>query len=146
MTKKPIDELDLDLEDLEEVEETVTPMPDVAKVAKQPKEPKEPKQPKEPRIGEGQIGVADIAAMLGVPGRELRAYLRKNGFRDVKSDQKGKTYVWTKGSEEAQAIIDGFKAAKASPRVTTEKTKKPANKATKPAVVLEDLDLEDEEE
>jgi hypothetical protein len=56
------------------------------------------------------------------------------------STEKGKTYVWEKGSKEVQEIIDAYKAAKAAPKPKKEKA---VVEATAPAETVEPLDLDD---
>ena len=116
-----------------------------APAGKKEKKEKAEKTPKEPKIGANQVGVAGIAEQLGITGRELRMFLRKN-FRDMTSD-KGKTYVWDKDSKDVQAIIDAFKAKKAEPRKKAEKVSKVDAAEVAPAQAptenLDDINLED---
>ena len=124
---------DLDELEIDEMEQELT----AATEKKAPKEKKE-KAPREAKIGANQIGAAGLAEQLGITGRDLRIFLRKH-FRDMTTD-KGKTYVWEKGSAELQAIIDAYKAAKAAPRPKKEKA---VAEATAPAETVEPLDLDD---
>lgn len=67
-------------------------------------------------LNENEVGVAYIAEALGIEGREVRAFLRKN-YRDMNAE-KGQRYRWEKGSAELQSIIDNFKAEKANKAAT----------------------------
>lgn len=113
------------------------------------KKEKKEKAPREPKIGENQIGASGIAEILGIAPRELRMFLRKH-FRDM-STEKGKTYVWDKGSKEVQEIVDAYKQYKATPRKKAEPkeekdtTKKANQPAQVPVVDLNDIDLDDED-
>ena len=124
------------VEDLDELE--VDEMEQELTAATEKKAPKEKKAPREVKIGANQIGAAGLAEQLGITGRDLRIFLRKH-FRDMTTD-KGKTYVWEKGSKELQEIIDAYKAAKAAPRPKKEKA---VAEATAPAETVEPLDLDD---
>lgn len=128
-----------------ELDEMETELKEATAAPAGKKEKKEPKTPKEPKIGANQIGVAGIAEQLGITGRELRMFLRKN-FRDMTSD-KGKTYAWDKDSKDVQAIIDAFKAKKAEPRKKAEKVSKVDAAEVAPAQAptenLDDIDLAD---
>lgn len=124
-----LDELEVDEMEQELIEATSK---------KAPKGEKKGKAPRAAKIGPNQIGAAALAEQLGTTGRELRVFLRKH-FRDMSTD-KGKTYVWERGSKEVQKIIDAYKAAKAAPR--TKKEKAPAAPAA-PAAPVEPIDLDD---
>lgn len=124
-----LDELEVDEMEQELIEATSK---------KAPKGEKKEKAPRAAKIGPNQIGAAALAEQLGTTGRELRVFLRKH-FRDMSTD-KGKTYVWERGSKEVQKIIDAYKAAKAAPR--TKKEKAPAAPAA-PAAPVEPIDLDD---
>ena len=113
-----MDELEvLQTSEVDEMEQELTEATEV-KTKKAKKESGE-KKAREPKIAANQIGVSELAGTLGTTGRELRMFLRKH-FRDMNSD-KGKTYVWGRGSKELQDIIDAYKAAKAAPRKRAEK-------------------------
>jgi len=124
-----LDELEVDEMEQELIEATSK---------KAPKGEKKEKAPRKAIIGPNQIGTAALAEQLGTTGRELRIFLRKH-FRDMSTD-KGKTYVWEKGSKEVQEIIDAYKAAKAAPK--TKKEKAPAAPAA-PVEPVETIDLDD---
>lgn len=124
-----LDELEVDEMEQELIEATSK---------KAPKGEKKGKAPRAAKIGPNQIGAAALAEQLGTTGRELRVFLRKH-FRDMSTD-KGKTYVWERGSKEVQEIIDAYKAAKAAPR--TKKEKAPAAPAA-PAALVKPIDLDD---
>lgn len=136
-----LDELEVDEMEQELIEATSK---------KAPKGEKKGKAPREAKIGPNQIGAAALAEQLGTTGRELRVFLRKH-FRDMSTD-KGKTYVWEKGSKEVQEIIDAYKAAKAAPRTKKEKAPTKAAAPTTPAapaapvepIDLDDLDFEED--
>ena len=125
---------DLDELEVDEMEQELT----AATEKKAPKGEKKEKAPREAKIGPTQIGAAALAEQLGITGRDLRIFLRKH-FRDMNTE-KGKTYVWEKGSKELQEIIDAYKAAKAAPRPKKEKA---VAEATAPAETVEPLDLDD---
>ncbi len=125
---------DLDELEVDEMEQELTE----ATSKKAPKGEKKEKAPREAKIGPTQIGAAALAEQLGTTGRDLRIFLRKH-FRDM-STEKGKTYVWEKGSKEVQEIIDAYKAAKAAPKPKKEKA---VVEATAPAETVEPLDLDD---
>jgi hypothetical protein len=129
------------VEDLDELE--VDEMEQELTEATSKKEPKG-KGKREAKIGPNQIGAAALAEQLGTTGRELRIFLRKH-FRDMSTD-KGKTYVWERGSKEVQEIIDAYKAAKAAPKPKKEKapTKAAAPVETVEPIDLDDLDLEED--
>jgi len=124
-----LDELEVDEMEQELIEATSK---------KDTKGEKKGKAPREEKIGPNQIGTAALAEQLGTTGRELRIFLRKH-FRDMSTD-KGKTYVWEKGSKEVQEIIDAYKAAKAAPKPKKEKA---PTKAAAPVETVEPLDLDD---
>lgn len=126
----------VEVDDLDEMEQ------EIGEATKEVKT-KKAKAPHEPVIGDGMIGVAGLAEQLGITGRELRMFLRKH-FRDMTAD-KGKTYVWTKGSKEVQEITDAFKAYKAAPHKKTEKAEPATEDATTETVKpidLDDIDLD----
>lgn len=125
---------DLDELEVDEMEQELT----AATEKKAPKGEKKEKAPREAKIGPTQIGAAALAEQLGITGRDLRIFLRKH-FRDMNTE-KGKTYVWEKGSKELQEIIDAYKAAKAAPKPKKEKA---VAEATAPAETVEPLDLDD---
>lgn len=125
---------DLDELEVDEMEQELTE----ATSKKTPKGEKKGKAPREPKIGPNQIGAAALAEQLGTTGRELRIFLRKH-FRDMSTD-KGKTYVWERGSKEVQEIIDAYKAAKAAPRTKKEKA---LAEAPAPVELVEPIDLDD---
>ena len=112
------------------------------------------KKAKEPKINTNQIGTSGLAEMLGTTPRDLRAFLRKH-FRNMETE-KGKTYVWEKGSKELQEVIDAYKAKKTEPKAPKAPKEKAevADKPTQqdapvtvtpptPIIDLEDIDLED---
>ena len=131
---------DLDELEVDEMEQELTE----ATSKKAPKGGKKEKAPREAKIGPNQIGAAALAEQLGTTGRDLRIFLRKH-FRDM-STEKGKTYVWEKGSKEVQEIIDAYKAAKAAPKPEKEKapTEAAAPVETAELIDLDDLDLEED--
>ena len=102
---------------------------------------KAPKGKREAKIGPNQIGAAALAEQLGTTGRELRIFLRKH-FRDMSTD-KGKTYVWERGSKEVQEIIDAYKAAKAAKAAPKPKKEEAPTKAAAPVETVEPIDLDD---
>lgn len=128
---------DLDELEVDEMEQELTE----ATSKKAPKGEKKGKAPREAKIGPNQIGAAALAEQLGTTGRELRIFLRKH-FRDMSTD-KGKTYVWEKGSKEVQEIIDAYKAAKAAPRTKKEKVLAEATTPAAPVEPVEPIDLDD---
>lgn len=127
-----LDELEVDEMEQELIEATSK---------KDTKGEKKEKAPRGPKIGPNQIGTAALAEQLGTTGRELRMFLRKH-FRDMSTD-KGKTYVWERGSEEVQKIIDAYKAAKAAPKTKKEKVLAKATTPAAPAAPVEPIDLDD---
>ena len=94
------------------------------------------KKAKEPKIGSNQVGTSALAEMLGITSRDLRMFLRKH-FRNM-GTEKGKTYVWEKGSKELQEIIDAYKSKQSAPKApkadkaaTSEKVEAPAAEGTR---------------
>ena len=127
-----LDELEVDEMEQELIEATSK---------KDTKGEKKEKAPRGPKIGPNQIGTAALAEQLGTTGRELRVFLRKH-FRDMSTD-KGKTYVWEKGSKEVQEIIDAYKAAKAAKAAPKPKKEEVPTKAATPVETVEPIDLDD---
>lgn len=127
-----LDELEVDEMEQELIEATSK---------KDPKGEKKGKAPRGPKIGPNQIGAAALAEQLGTTGRELRIFLRKH-FRDMSTD-KGKTYVWERGSKEVQEIIDAYKAAKAAKAAPKPKKEKAPTEAAAPVETVEPIDLDD---
>jgi hypothetical protein len=128
---------DLDELEIDEMEQELTE----ATSKKDPKGEKKGKATREAKIGPTQIGAAALAEQLGTTGRELRMFLRKH-FRDMSTD-KGKTYVWERGSKEVQEIIDAYKAAKAAPKTKKEKALLEAAAPAAPVETVEPIDLDD---
>lgn len=127
-----LDELEVDEMEQELIEATSK---------KAPKGEKKGKAPRGAKIGPNQIGAAALAEQLGTTGRELRIFLRKH-FRDMSTD-KGKTYVWERGSKEVQEIIDAYKAAKAAKAAPKPKKEKAPTEAAAPVETVEPIDLDD---
>lgn len=97
-------------------------------------------------IGEDEIGAPEIAKMLGIEGREFRAFLRTK--RDMET-QKGTRYAWKKGSKAVEQIMAEYKAYAANkpvkePKATKDVVKAKAKKEAAEAQVI-DTDLEIDE-
>lgn len=129
LLNEDFDEID-EIEEIEEVKE---------KPAKKTKGEVKEKPAKKP-VRTNIVTCSQLAEMLGTDSFKLRAYLRKY-HRDM-TKEKGKAYEWEKDSEELQAIIDGYKAAKEAPvkRETTKKTKEKAEPVTTVEDEADDLD------
>lgn len=138
---------DLEVMEVNEVDEMEQELNEATEVkTKKVKKEKGEKKAREPKIAPNQMGVSELASTLGTTGRELRMFLRKH-FRDM-STEKGKIYIWERGSKELQDIIDSYKAAKAAPRKRAEKKAEAEATAEAVEVVtpidLDDLDLEED--
>ena len=139
-------ELDVDLDDLEieeeddvdedaaeEIEETpvVEPAPKRGRAKKEPKE--KPAKTRAEVDMNGTLGTREVANMVGVEPRQLRAVLREHFYADNSFTR----YAWVEGSAELKQILDYFAAKASAPKVERAPRVRKAKEEAPPAEVVE---------